>query len=344
MDLQIVKFIQRASCDFLDSIFSFITVIGETSMLFMMFVAIYLCYKKDFAVKYLLFFMISGAFNSVLKSIVSRPRPYTHSGVLDIRHTSGYSFPSGHSQNSAFQATMISTEYCKQNKQLKYRLWVIIPLIVTCLLVGFSRIYLGQHYLTDVLMGLALGVGLALLLQFLFSLIPSKVKKFLSVRAVLLILIIPVLLILVLVEYGNMGSESMVTTIYTYLAIYMGVLVGYNIDKTYIKYQEQSPWQIQVIKIFVACVGIALLSFSFKGISNETVRSFSFYFTATLYVTALLPFVFKLLFSKYNNCEKLSCNCCKNINTENSVETKQNDKIVQDNKIDSGENTSENNN
>ena len=298
MDLNIVKFIQKASCDFLDGVFSVITVMGETSMLFMMFAAIYLCYRKDFAVKYLFYFMLSGVVNMGVKGVFDRPRPYTQSGVLDVRHTTGHSFPSGHSQNIAIQSTMIGKEYCKIDKQFKHRLWVIIALAVVCVLVGLSRIYLGQHYLTDVLVGLVLGFGLVFVFDMLLKLVPAKIKKFVSVRALLLILLIPVMIAIAVIEYGEIGSEHLLVTFYTYLAIYLGTLIGYSIDKTYIKYKESAVWYVQVIKIAITCMGVALLTLVFRGISSELVKSFSFYFAATLYVTGVLPFVFNYMFKE----------------------------------------------
>lgn len=317
MDLSIVKFIQRASCDFLDKVFSFLTVLGESSMFFMMFVAIYLCYKKDFAVRYMFYFILGSAFNDVLKSVFARPRPYTHSGVLDVRHTSGYSMPSGHSQSFALQATMIGGEFCRNNNSKKHRLTVIITLVVLGFIVGLSRIYLGQHYLTDVLVGLAIGVLFAIGLEILFNLIPAKVKKFISTRAFLLLMIVPVLIMIVLVEYCNLGNANFVTFFYTYVAIYLGVLIGYNIDKTFVQYKERAVWYIQLIKIAIACVGIVLLSFAFEGIVNEMVRNFCFYFTATLYVTAVLPVIFKLVFG-----DKYAVNDCKTEVKENKEESK----------------------
>lgn len=319
MDLSFVKFIQKASCDFLDGLFSFITVIGETSMFFMMFVAIYLCYRKEFAIKYFFTFVLAGLINGALKSVIARPRPYTNEGVLDVRHTTGYSFPSGHSQNYALQSTLIGTEFCKNDKNKKHRLGLIIPLIVGGLIVGFSRIYLGQHYLTDVFVGLILGTVLALGFDVIYTAISkTKAKKFFSTRSILLMTIPVILLLIVLVEYFNLGSASMLNVFYTYLAIYIGILVGYNIDRSFIGYQEKDVWYIQLIKIAIACIGVAMISYAFDWIKDEVVRNFSFYLSATLYVTAFLPFIFKLVFN--NRYNKLNS---KNSETENKEEVKE---------------------
>lgn len=298
MDLEIVKFIQRASSEFLDGLFSIITVLGETSMFFMMFVAIYLCYRKEFAIKYLFFFMFTGVANGTIKSAVARPRPYTNPGVLDIKHTTGYSFPSGHSNSIATQSTMIGMEYFREYKGHRGRVILLSALALVCVMVAFSRIYLGQHYLTDVLAGLSMGLVLVLGLEVIYNFIYNKIKGKFSTRAFLLVMIVPVLIMLVCVEYFNLGSASMLNTFYTYVAIYVGVLVGYNIDKSFVGYKENNVWYIQFIKIAIACVGIASLSLAFDWIENDVVRNFSLYLSATLYVTAILPVLFKYLFRK----------------------------------------------
>lgn len=305
MEVNIVKFFQKASCSFLDGLNSLITVIGETSMFFMLFVAIYLCYKKEFAVRYLFFFMLAGLINGAIKSAVARPRPYTHNGVIDVRHTTGYSFPSGHSQNYALQASLIGIEYTKQQKKKNWVLY--ITLIVVGVLVAISRIYLGQHFLTDVLVGLALGTILAFGFNALFNLIPQKAKKVMSTQVVLVALVPVALILIVLVEYLNLGSASMLDMFYTYLAIYIGVLVGYSVDKAYIGYKEDAVWYVQLCKIVIAVAGIAGLNFAFGWITNEVVKHFYFYLTSTLYVTLILPFMFKLIFNDKYKKENKNC-------------------------------------
>lgn len=305
MEVNIVKFFQKASCSFLDGVNSVITVIGETSMLFMLFVAIYLCYRKEFAVKYLFFFMLSGLINGAIKSAVARPRPYTYDGVLDVRHTTGYSFPSGHSQNYALQATLIGIEYSKYEKRNSKRWILYSSLIVVGLLVAISRIYLGQHFLTDVLVGLCLGTILAFGFETLFNLIPQKFKKIVTTQSVLLGLIPIAMILIVIIEYLNLGSESMLDMFYTYLAIYVGLVVGYSVDKAYINYKEDAVWYVQLCKIVIAVLGIVTLSFAFDWVSNQVVRNFYFYLTSTLYVTLVLPLLFKLIFKdKYLKQEK----------------------------------------
>jgi len=93
--------------------------------------------------------------NQIIKHIVRRPRP----NVLRLVEESGYSFPSGHSMVSmAFYGIIIYLVY--KNVSNKYLKWTLITLLSLLILsIGFSRIYVGVHYFTDVAGGFLLGLA-----------------------------------------------------------------------------------------------------------------------------------------------------------------------------------------
>lgn len=93
--------------------------------------------------------------NQVIKHIIRRPRP----NVLRLVEESGYSFPSGHSMVSmAFYGIIIYLVY--KNVSNKYLKWILIILLSLLMLsIGFSRIYVGVHYFTDVAGGFLLGLA-----------------------------------------------------------------------------------------------------------------------------------------------------------------------------------------
>ena len=115
--------------------------------------------------------VISSVSTWTMKKIVGRERPAvydpTFTAVLDLHN---HSFPSGHTSEAFSMATSLSMQ-CP-------RWYVIVPSFSYACLAGYSRLYLGVHYPTDVLAGALVGSGSAWatwkLNQWLH---PSKKKK-----------------------------------------------------------------------------------------------------------------------------------------------------------------------
>ena len=93
--------------------------------------------------------------SQVFKFIFRRPRP----DGLALVTASGYSYPSGHSMVSTAYFMFIIYLLCKKIKNKFVKTILIIFGAIMMLSIGFSRIYLGVHYLSDVIAGYLLGIG-----------------------------------------------------------------------------------------------------------------------------------------------------------------------------------------
>ncbi len=91
--------------------------------------------------------------NGLIKPIAARTRPFNAISGLTVlgEIPTDYSFPSGHTSFSFACAAAFFLTVPK-----KYR-WTGVLALIFAALVGFSRLYLGAHYPTDVLVGLVLG-------------------------------------------------------------------------------------------------------------------------------------------------------------------------------------------
>lgn len=96
--------------------------------------------------------------NVILKNLIARTRPYEviHGLTSLIGAQNDYSFPSGHT-GSSFAAAVVM--FCGLPK--KYG----VPALILAFLIGFSRLYVGVHYPSDVLCGVLIGTGIALLIN-----------------------------------------------------------------------------------------------------------------------------------------------------------------------------------
>lgn len=102
-------------------------------------------------------FMISGFIVEYsLKFLIMRERP--QSGLITI---SGYSFPSGHATMVALLFLLICALY--EGEKVRSRSIIVIISILIPVIVGFSRIYLGVHWLSDVIAGYMLAISIYLL-------------------------------------------------------------------------------------------------------------------------------------------------------------------------------------
>ncbi len=113
---------------------------------------------------------IATVTTQLLKRIVNRPRPYeSYSAIYPDIYESGKSFPSGHTTTAFSTAASLT---------LTTKKWYIaVPAFAWATSVGYSRMYLGQHYPSDVLMGAAVGTVSAFASHWIMKKIALKKKE-----------------------------------------------------------------------------------------------------------------------------------------------------------------------
>ncbi len=92
-----------------------------------------------------------------VKTIVARPRPATTLQVIPGLETS-YSFPSGHTTGAATLVVVAAYLLWRHRRTRRSFVWWLVASTGIIALVGGSRLYLGYHFVTDVLAGACLGV------------------------------------------------------------------------------------------------------------------------------------------------------------------------------------------
>ena len=171
--IEIIKALQSFANDFITFIVEAITMIGEEYIAILVLAVIYLLFNKRIAQKVIFEIAVAQSLNGLIKNFVKEPRPHEMSSdIEDMRHAEGYSFPSGHSQMTGVWLNGLAIEIDKA-KKIK---WPYIVANILLVMVMFSRMYLGQHFLIDVICGGLLGIGCAFLMSYLYDLYEAERK------------------------------------------------------------------------------------------------------------------------------------------------------------------------
>lgn len=102
-------------------------------------------------------------FNAALKQVFQRARPIVEDPLLLLPSYTSYSFPSGHAMASTllYASLAILAAHALQRRAARILVMVCAGLLIAA--IGASRVYLGVHYLTDVLAGVLVAVAWLLL-------------------------------------------------------------------------------------------------------------------------------------------------------------------------------------
>lgn len=148
--------VKQMRFDFLTVIMKVITNFGSAiSIIIISLLSVIFIKDKKVSASVIINIILVTILNQVLKNILQRPRP----DGFRLINESGYSFPSGHSMVSmAFYGLFIYLAYTKiENKNLRSIVCILLSILVV--LIGFSRIYLGVHYASDVLGGFLISMS-----------------------------------------------------------------------------------------------------------------------------------------------------------------------------------------
>lgn len=187
--IEVIRTVQNFSTPFLNEIMKFFTE-ASTYGFVVFIIGLYLwCidYKKGLHLAYGAAF--TSGLNGGIKRIFRIPRPFAHAPEIMLKSIGGFSTPSGHSSISAFIYPAVlfykpfgeklskDAQSTKPQKSGSALVKIKIPAaIILPLLVGFSRVYLGVHYPTDVLLGWGLGAFIFLSMMFFLPAIEAKLS------------------------------------------------------------------------------------------------------------------------------------------------------------------------
>ncbi len=153
-----------------------VSALGTSHMWWIVFVALAAWQYYRRSLRLALFVLVTGVasslLNTVVKSLVDRPRPQL---AHPVATAAGSSFPSGHAQ-AAIVGCAIVLLVVLPVAHPRLRPWLLGAGALIALVIGFSRLALGVHFLSDVIGGYLLGVLWTLGLAMLFR-VPGSARR-----------------------------------------------------------------------------------------------------------------------------------------------------------------------
>jgi membrane-associated phospholipid phosphatase len=260
--------------------------------------------------------VISGSFNNYFKMLFHSPRPFWYDArVKSYSMETGFGLPSGHSQNAASQFGIMAATLRKKG--------FTIAVLIVIFLVGLSRLFLGMHFLRDVLAGWLLG-GLFVWLYMHFE---KPISHWLAAKnlSVQILLSLALGIVLILLGFGSkalsaswqMPAEwlknaaltggatpdpfNMEGTI-TLGGVAFGFMSGYAVwVKKYGQPKALGSFMKRFLRYIVGIIGVVALYLGLKMIFPEEPLVLGFFLRFVRYtligfwVTYFAPLIFKKL-------------------------------------------------
>lgn len=157
LDLQVANWLHAHASPALTALMTLITDIGSPLALALAtVVAAAILFRRHEPLRYLVLAVPAGALlNVVVKHLVHRHRP-TFVDPIEVLTT--YSFPSGHAMAATLLYGTIAVVIMRKVRDGRWRAVALLAAALMIVLVAFSRMYLGVHYLSDVVAGVMEGV------------------------------------------------------------------------------------------------------------------------------------------------------------------------------------------
>lgn len=297
--MDILYALEKIRTPFWNGVMSAVTQLGGEVIFIVAAVVVFWCVSK-WEGYYLMTIAFCGTvLNQFLKLICRVPRPWVRDPNFTIvesarAEATGYSFPSGHTQNAIGLFGGMA--------RWGGRRWVRLGLTVLALVIAFSRMYLGVHTPADVGVSLVLAAALVLGLYPLMRRAQEKPQYMGYVLAAMLV--VSGAFVVFVEAYGfsaDTDAENLASGIgnaWKMLGAVAGMTLAWLLDRRYIHFETQAVWWVQVIKVVVGMALLLAIKSGLKApllalLGHEGLAGGVRYFLLVLVAGAVWPLVFR---------------------------------------------------
>ena len=281
-ELEILKWLEGLRTSFLNVLFESITVLGEETLIILLVVALWFAVDKKLAQQVFFVTATSLSVNGIIKNFAQVPRPFTK-GISCVRvdTATGYSFPSGHTQGFATWSSFFAIKVKK--------IWLSVLVGVLITLVAVSRLYLGAHYPSDVIVAVVLGVSLSAFGNYLFVKVKDTKKLYLGTF----------LIMTPFIAYFLYVADPLFADLFKTFGMIGGMVVVSFLDEKTEPLSYEVAWWKKVIRIVLGVVIAVALKEVIKRMNVFEVMPISLfidairYFVVVMAVGVLCPLLFK---------------------------------------------------
>lgn len=281
-EIEILKWLEGLRTSFLNVLFESITLLGEETLIILLVVALWFAVDKKLAQQVFFVTATSLSLNGIIKNFAQVPRPFTK-GISCVRvdTATGYSFPSGHTQGFATWSSFFAIKVKK--------IWLSVLVGVLITLVAVSRLYLGAHYPSDVIVAVVLGVSLSAFGNYLFVKVKDTKKLYLGTF----------LIMTPFIAYFLYVADPLFADLFKTFGMIGGMVVVSFLDEKTEPLSYEVAWWKKVIRIVLGVVIAVALKEVIKRMNVFEVMPISLfidairYFVVVMAVGVLCPLLFK---------------------------------------------------
>lgn len=297
--MELLYALESIRTPFLDKLMGLVTNLGGEAVFIVAAIVVFWCLNKSCGYYMMTVGFAGTIINQFLKLWFRIPRPWVKDPNFTIvesarAEATGYSFPSGHTQN-AFAVFGSPARFFK-NTALR------IVFILLIALTAFSRMYVGVHTPLDVGVSLIVGTILVFVIYPFFRDMDKSPKKVYIIFGIFIVLAAAFVAFVELYDFpADIDAENYASGLknaYMILFCAIGLMLTFFIDTKYVRFHTQAVWWAQIIKVVVGLAILLALKSVLKApllalFGGHSIAHGVRYFIVILFAGIVWPMTFK---------------------------------------------------